>query len=167
MVVESMMSGTTVLTPVEAAEGAVRAFCGWHVAPVIEETIVLDGNGRSLLKLPTMRVEDVLSVKVDGSDVTGSVRWSDAGMLEGVSFPRRFRSVEVTLRHGFEPGEVAGVLGVLQVAANRFETDPRIRSQSVGGASVSYAVSGGSGLSHLLTEVERAALAPYVLTRGV
>lgn len=164
---ESMMAGAPALTPEAAAEGAIRAYCGWHVAPVIAESIVVDGNGQSRLKLPTMRVEDVSRVEVDGVDVTSSVRWSDMGMLEGVRFPRRFRAVKVDLSHGFEPEMVADVLGVLASAARRFESDPRIRSQSVAGASVSYAVDGGAPLSHLLTGAERAALDAYRLYRGV
>lgn len=158
------MQGMTVTDPRAAAADAIRAYCGWHVAPVITETIVRDGNGRSTLVLPSRRIVDVLSVKVDGTDVTKTVRWSEAGMLEGMLFPRRFRAVEVTLEHGFEAADA--VVGVMERAARRFATDPTLRSQSVGGASVSY-FGGGSGLSHLLTVDEMAALEPYRITWGV
>lgn len=169
--VQSMFSEAAPLTPQQAAEGAVRAYCGWHVAPVVTETLVRDGNGRSMLVLPTMRIVDVHSVRVGGVDVTGSVRWSEAGMLEGVCFPRRFRTVEVELEHGYSPDELPEVLGVVERAAKRFESDPRVRAQSVAGASVSYAtgwaVTGGAVLSHLLTLDEKAALDPYRTVWGV
>lgn len=153
------------VTPGEAAEAAIRAYCGWHVAPVKRETLTVDGNGRTTLVLPTMRIQSVESVKIDGSDVTDSVRWSTSGMLEGVCFPRRFRVVEVTLEHGFSADEIGDIAGLIGTLTKRFTTDPRIRSQSVGGASVSYFGSSG-GLSHLLTVDEMAALAPYRLTWG-
>lgn len=165
---ESMLSGAAAPTPAEAAEGAIRDYCGWHVAPVIRETVTLDGTGRSLLKLPSMRVVEVHSVLVDGTDVTSMVRWSDMGMLEGIRFPDRFRAVVVEMTHGFDPEDVPGVIGVLLRAAKRFSTDPTIRSQAIAGASVSYAAQGRTGapLSHLLTMDEQAALEPYRLVRG-
>ena len=153
------------VTPGEAAEAAIRAYCGWHVAPVKRETLTVDGNGRTTLVLPTMRIQSVESVKIDGSNVTDSVRWSTSGMLEGVCFPRRFRAVEVTLEHGFSADEIGDIAGLIGTLTKRFTTDPRIRSQSVAGASVSYFGSNG-GLSHLLTVDEMAALAPYRLTWG-
>lgn len=149
--------------PRSAAAAAIRAYCGWHVAPIISETMRRDGNGRTTLVLPTRRIVELEQVKIDGADVTGSVRWSESGMLQGVTFPARFGCVEVTLRHGFERAD--DVLGVLERAAKRFATNPVLRSQSVAGASVSY-FGGASGLSHLLTVDEREALNPYRLTWG-
>lgn len=154
-------------TALESAEGALRDFCGWHVAPVIDETLVVDGNGRSKIKLPTQHIRAVTAVRIDGRDVTASVRWSDAGMLEGPTFPRRFRSIEVDLSHGYEPKEIAGILAIVTAAAKRAETNPAVASQSVGGASVRYWGSDQGGpLSHLLTLTERDALAPFMLTWG-
>jgi hypothetical protein len=161
-----MLTGT--IDPMEAAQAAIRDYCGWHVAPQVRETMIRDGNGRHLLKLKTMRIVELHQVLVDGRDVTERVRWSEAGMLEGVRFPNRFRSVEIDLTHGFEPGEVGAIAGVLSRSAKRFGTDPTLRSQAVGGASVSYLTSaGGGGLSHLLTADEKADLDGYRLTWGV
>lgn len=154
------------VNPVQAAQAAIRAFCGWHVAPVLKETLVLDGTGTDTLLLPTMRIVNLLSVKVNGRNVTDQVRWSEAGMLENVWFPKQFRAVEVTLQHGFDPTALTDVAGVIERAAKRFATDPTIRSQSVGGASVTYGGTASGGLSHLLTLDEQAALAPYRLTWG-
>lgn len=163
-----MVTAGEVIDPMAAAQAAIRAYCGWHVAPVVTETMVRDGNGRSLLKLRTMRIRELIAVRVCGHDVTDRVRWSEAGMLEGVKFPHRFRSVEVELTHGFDLDEVGEVAGIITHATKRFATDPTLRSQSVGGASVSYATSSGGGaLSHLLTVDEREALAPYRLEWGV
>lgn len=163
-----MFGGASDPTPLESAEGAFRAFCGWHVAPVIRETLTRGGNGRSLLKLPTARIVDVHEVLVDGRDVTSQVRWDEAGMIQGVKFPHRFQSVKIDLEHGYEPAEVADVLSIVMGAAARLKTDPRVRSQAVAGASVTYLTTRAGGpLTHLLTEDEQTALAPYMLTWGV
>lgn len=155
--------------PREFAQSAIRDYCGWHVAPILTETLTVDGNGRSLLLLPSGRIRKLLKVEVCGEDVTDRVRASArAGMIEGVMFPRRFGAVEVTLEHGFSPVEAASVLGVLDRATKRFATDPRIRSQAVAGASVGYATTaGGAPLSHLLTVDEKQALDTYRIYWGV
>lgn len=159
----------TVTDPREFAQGAIRDYCGWHVAPVETETLTVDGNGRSLLLLPSGRIRKLLKVVVCGEDVTDRVRASArAGMIEGVKFPHRFGAVEVTLEHGYSPHEVPSVIGVLDRATKRFATDPRIRSQAVAGASVGYATTaGGAPLSHLLTVDEKQALDTYRIYWGV
>lgn len=96
----------------EAAAESVRAYCRWHVAPVIEETLVLDGGGARRLILPTLRVVEILSLEVDGHEVDDP-EWSAAGILFG-RFPDRPRSVKVTMRHGFDECP----LGVGEVVAS-------------------------------------------------
>src|SRR5699024_12271535 len=44
---------------VAAATQAIRDYCGWHVAPVEEETLALDGTGTDTLLLPSRLVVDV------------------------------------------------------------------------------------------------------------
>ena len=80
----------------------IRDYCGWHIAPVVEETLILDGSEGSSLMLPTLHIKDVLSVKVGGTDLS-YFEWSQSGYLrKRGSWGRRLRSVEVTLRHGYE-----------------------------------------------------------------
>lgn len=93
----------------EGASSAVRRYCRWHVTPIIEETVVLDGNGGSVLKLPSMHVVDVLEVKIGGNVVPADqYAWSEVGLIElhgrlgcWARFPQVYRSVEVTLQHGY------------------------------------------------------------------
>ena len=47
------------VSPREAAAAAVRAWCGWHVSPVIEEKLTLDGNGTNRFPLPSNMVHAV------------------------------------------------------------------------------------------------------------
>jgi hypothetical protein len=46
-----------------AAEAAVRAYCGWHIAPAVIEDVVLDGSGTRSLFLRTLRLRDVIAAE--------------------------------------------------------------------------------------------------------
>lgn len=123
---------------VEAAAGQVRRICGWHIAPSLTMTLTLDHDGSGVLYLPSLHVTDVSAIR----DLTGSEpreidrwRWSGAGLVEG-AFPRGFRSVEVTLTHGYSecPPDL------LPVLASR--TQRRAMQESLGSRSVSYSAEG-------------------------
>ena len=47
--VAAMMAG--------AVSAAIRSYCGWHVAPIVEETMTLDYDGGGILTLPTLRLQ--------------------------------------------------------------------------------------------------------------
>lgn len=125
-------------TAVTAASSQVRRICGWHVAPNIEQTVTLDHDGAGVLRLPSLHVTGVASVRdVSGSeprDLTGW-RWSSSGIIEG-HFPRGFRVVEVTFTHGFEEAPA----DLLPVLASR--TQRRAMQESLGSRSVSYSAEG-------------------------
>jgi hypothetical protein len=102
-----------------AVSAAIRAECGWHIAPEITQTIVLDSDGAATLMLPSLHVTAVSSVRnlagADPVEVT-DFRWSRAGMLQRPGgWPRGFRTVEVTLTHGFSerPDDLAALLRTL------------------------------------------------------
>lgn len=137
---------------VKAAGESVRRLCGWHIAPSVTETIVLDSPGGDVLWLPSRHVTAVESVR----DLTGDVpvdltgwRWSQAGMLSG-KFPAGFRVVEVTLTHGFDscPPDL------LPVVADR--TRRRVMAESLGARSVTY----GTESNHLLDSLAGYRLGP-------
>ncbi|MFS0364291.1 hypothetical protein ACL1A9_14965, partial [Corynebacterium striatum] len=80
---------------ISATLAGIRRLCGWHVFPVKEETITVDAFGGTLLRLPTMHVEDISRVVIRGAEVdSSSFGWSQSGMLELYEgeFPDRFRS---------------------------------------------------------------------------
>lgn len=101
-----------------AACGALRSYCGWHVAPSVTEEITVDGPGSLELMLPTMRLTDLQSVIEDGKSVDG-LEWSAAGMVrKGARWSSRYRSIVATMTHGWDscPDDL---LGVLTEAASR------------------------------------------------
>ena len=116
-----------------AASEQIRRLCGWHIAPSVTETIVVDSAGGDRLWLPSRHVTEVTSVR----DVTGETpvdiafRWSASGVLSG-RFPAGFRAVEVTLTHGHEecPEDL------LPAIVDR--TRRRVMQESLGSRSVSF-----------------------------
>lgn len=109
----------------------VRASCGWHIAPSIEEDLVLDdGRGSSTtfgfvrLLLPSLQLTAVSAVSVDGVavDVAG-VRFQRRGVVDipnaslpGSAWPGWWSDpgpvVTVSVTHGYDecPKELLGVL---------------------------------------------------------
>ncbi|WP_461371825.1 hypothetical protein [Candidatus Darwinibacter acetoxidans] len=149
-----------------AASEAVRRYCRWHVTPVVEETVVLDGTGGKVLQLPSMRVWDVSEVKIGGTVVPpDQYAWSAAGLLElhgGLGgwreFPRVFRVVEVTFTHGYHQAPdlvaVAAQIGRFALAS------PMGRTREQAGQ---IAVTWGASQGLAWTEGNLAIMAPYRL----
>ena len=138
---------------VGGASQAVRTYCGWHIAPVISETLTVDGPGGSELTLPTLRVVAVREVRVEGVALAESdYDWSESGQirLRCGEWPRRYRAVEVDVDHGFDaPADVMQV--VQQVATNAISSSMGATREQAGSVSITWAltapnVSGGVSL---------------------
>lgn len=149
-----------------AAVAAARAFCGWHIAPSVTQTVTLDGGWSSVLILPSLHVTAVASVVNDGTPITAP-DWSPAGMVRrgdcGV-WSGKYQGVTVTFTHGYDrlPMDLQAVLTTM---ASRGVTAPQ-GSQLVAGPfqvnGVSVAAQDGAvGLTsgHLAT-LQRYALPP-------
>lgn len=113
----------------ERACDAVRAYCGWHIAPSMGEDVVLDGSGTPVVMLPTLHLTALADVTDDGT-VVDSPEWSAAGMVRKSTYgywSHKFRSFTATMTHGYAecPGELLGVIaeaasrGVAGVAATQ------------------------------------------------
>ena len=89
---------------VRAAEKLVQSYCGWHIAPSTAETLTLDGKGGDTLVLPSLYVTAVASIVADGVTLAASAyEWSKSGLVKRVygSWPRKYRSIAITLTHGY------------------------------------------------------------------
>lgn len=95
---------------IDAAVAALRSDVGWHIAPEVTETVLVESNGGRFIFLPTMHlvsVESVTDVTTSDAPVTLSdwrelttARFS-AGVLEKVTgWPCGVLEVEMT--HGYE-----------------------------------------------------------------
>lgn len=154
---------------------AVRAYCHWHIAPVITETLTLDGPGSRFLWLPTLRVVSVESITNDGVavDLT-TVDTSKSGYLIlrcDVSsalhcWSHRPGGVVVELHHGLDdiPDELVTL--VAQVAARAVASPTGVIREQAGAEAAFYshiALNVSGGIAFL--EHEKALMAPYRLAQ--
>lgn len=154
-----------------AALLAVRRYCGWHVAPVINEVLTLDGPGGSALLLPSNQALEIVSLTEDGEAVDpATLSVSLAGVVRKECdrrWTRKLGGIVVELRHGYD--EYSDLLAVVeQVAARSAATGSGAVSETAGPFNIRRAtVSGGEVAGAPLFESEKQALAPYRLTWGV
>jgi hypothetical protein len=94
---------------VRGASGIIRNHCGWNLSR-IAETLVVDGNGSASLNLPTVRLNDVTEVRVDGTALDpADYTWGTNGILFRSGsppygyWPLGPRRVEVDADHGYDP----------------------------------------------------------------
>jgi hypothetical protein len=131
-------------TLVSQAQSTIRAYCGWHVAPNITETVLLDGRGGSHLWLPSLHVTAVSSISNEGTVLTtAEYDWSVSGYVElrnWALWSSRPRQISVTFTHGYEdiPADLVGVAA--SIAARAGSSPAGIKRQSSGPFSAEYEV---------------------------
>lgn len=94
----------------DAALFAARREVGWHVSPVITETMNFDGPGGYKLRLPTMRIVKVDSITNDGNtvDLTTVTPSAEVGWLLVMTtgcWSTKWAGITITLDHGFTAAE--------------------------------------------------------------
>ena len=90
----------------DAALAAAQRYCGWHVTPIVETEITLDGNGELLLMLPTLKLIELGSISEDGealelTDLDVSAR----GMIQKKSkrhWTSTLGGIVVDFAHGYD-----------------------------------------------------------------
>lgn len=152
-------------------QATIRAICGWHIAPVITETVTLDGSGGSVQLFPTLALRKITALTVNGQviaqDVLDNLEISRRGMARGVHWGNRYSGVVATIEHGFEltPADLRSV-------ASRIETMARLFASGGGSVRIGQVqVSPGSGgqmqTGHDGLDVQtQRLLAPYILNWG-
>lgn len=135
----------TVSWALEAYSAAVRALCGWHVAPSVRCEFM--GDGGRLLRLPSMAVSEVTSVSVGGEPVDpGCYEWTPEGLVRLVrpcaATRAGWRSVKVAYVAGHD--SAADLQSTLVSLVSEFlVSHPGISSQTAGGTQVGYSASVG------------------------
>jgi hypothetical protein len=154
------------LQALAAASSRFRGAVRHHVSFVADDTLVLDGNGKESLLLPTAPVTAVTSVELDdvpllyGSDY----EWSADGFLRRVGgcWPDRLHCIEVICSHGYAPipEDISEV--VIDQARAQYAVRPGLTSMTVGGQSVAFGAQASIGVTaQWTTAVEK-----YQLNRG-
>lgn len=150
---------------VAQVQAAIRRYCGWHIAPSVTETVIVDGTGSRHLWLPTLHATAISEVKSDGAvmDVL-SLDWSASGYVESRCdrFSCRPRGVEVTMTHGYVdiPADIVGVaVGI----ADRMRATGGVRREAAGAVSLDFATFNGALGSIALMQTETDLLNAYRL----
>ncbi|WP_280441200.1 hypothetical protein [Nocardia brasiliensis] len=122
----------------------IRDYCGWHIAPALDETLVVDGSGGPTQQLPTLLLNSVASVSENGVEVRADdYEWSRDGTLRrrrenvllplsgvefgwGRAYPRswgpprwthRYRGIAAVVNHG-HPAVPENLVSVILDAAS-------------------------------------------------
>jgi hypothetical protein len=157
----------------KAASASIRQHCGWHVYPVLTETIILDGSGSSVLLLPTGRLIDVTACSQTYRGVTDptvidpvELEWSEKGYLYSLScWTDRARGVTVTIRHGYDSVPELAELCRNVVARAAMSPGGQVTAKSMGDRSIQYAQPGGGGGRPFYDSEIAQVLAPYRINR--
>lgn len=87
---------------IRAAAEVVRSYCGWHIAPVVEETVTLDGAGYRHLFLPSLHVNAVSAVVENGVTLDPSAFFIRASFLRRPLGCWGYPDTSVTFTHGYD-----------------------------------------------------------------
>ncbi len=140
----------------DGASAAIRRYCGWHITPVLTETITLDGPGGSILMLPTLNLISVVSFTERGTAANVSeLEWSAKGMVRRrhSRWTTRFRGLTVEMEHGYEDAPDVKAI-VQQVVANAISSPMGATREQAGQVSISWATT-APGVSGGLSLLER------------
>lgn len=122
---------------VAAAADSVRVDAGWHIAPVVVETVEVDTDRSRVALLPSLRVVEVIAVRdVDtGDEITGWRLSKHRGTLTRRA-GRWPEQIEVDFKHGYEVCPPA-LLPVIAERVQRGRAGLAVQ-ESLGSRSVSY-----------------------------
>lgn len=153
----------------DAATAAVRNACGWHIAPSLELSGSLRSNGGRFLRLPCRHVTGVSElVARHGADLMPMCQWDEDGLIElDQPIEPGLAAVRFRVTAGYRADEIPVVVAVISQAARRAASVPGgyVRSESVNGASVSYALGSSGAPAVSLLPDELSALAPFMIAR--
>lgn len=129
---------------VAAAASAIRAAAGWHVAPSVTETIVVDCDGGAYLFIPTLWLDSVTAIRdsdgntiaLDDVQLAKTPRFRAGCLYRSQSWPT-LDTVELDIVHGFDacPPELLALGAAMCQSISR---DRSITQESEGPFSVAY-----------------------------
>lgn len=123
------------------ASGLVREFCGGWAIGQVDETFTVDGNGSVVLPLPTLRLNAVTEVRVDGTALIPDTDyvWSANGVLYRFgAWPNGLRNIAADVNHGYDPVPPQVRIVVCAVAAKLYANPEGLSGRSSGDGSRSF-----------------------------
>lgn len=123
---------------------AVTEYCGWHIAPVVTETVTVDGTGTLIQTLPTLNLLSLDSVDENGLHLdVDRIDWSANGIMEkrsGAWWTGRRRGVIADISHGYEVTPSWVTTLICAAAGRAFVSPLGVAQESAGGESITYTV---------------------------
>lgn len=129
-------TATVALTGVS---GLVREFCGWPITR--SETVHrVSGTGASIVSLPTLRLNSLIRVEVDGAELApDAYTFSTEGQLyRPAGWPAGFANLTVEMDHGYDVTPDAVRLVVCALSARVYSNPEGLAGKSSGDGSRSY-----------------------------
>lgn len=130
---------------IDATAEAIRMEAGWHIAPVVTETLTLDSDGEAALTLPTLKLVDVLAVRYWNGAATvplggwdARTGWSErrCSIYRSGGFPAGRRRLEVDVVHGYEQTPKALLAGMARIMAGPSMSE--VAAETLPGHSVTF-----------------------------
>lgn len=123
----------------DAASEAVRDYCGWHIAPVVTETVTVDGSGAAIQGLPTLMLLNLVSISNDGTDLdVADVEWSANGTMRYCWWTAKLRGVVAEIEHGYEETPAVVVALICEMVLRGAVVPVGVTREQSGGESVTW-----------------------------
>ena len=126
---------------VDAAVAEIRGVAGWHIPPVVTETLTVFSAGGRVLFLPSMRVISVASVTSAGVTLTDWQLGNGGTLYARWGWP--VGPLVVTLTHGYETAP--DLIPAVASRVDGFTRDRSVTSQSDGPFTTTYSTDGSTG----------------------
>lgn len=123
---------TAATLALELASGAVRAYCGWPISRT-QEIIEAYGEGSTVLTIPTLMLQGVTSITVDGTDLSAAdYVWTVKGQIYRDAGWPRFSIATLDIDHGYDVIPDLLKLVTLDLAGKQIQNPEGLVSATVG-----------------------------------
>lgn len=132
---------------VQGASGIVRGYCGWNIARTVE-TLTVDANGGGSVNLPTLKLNDITEIRLDGAVLdVADYGWGTNGVLVAhCRWPVGLRRIAADVDHGYDPVPDEIRIVCCAIAGRIYSNPENLLQRTAGQSSQMFRESGFSEL---------------------